>query len=485
MAKDLKTLISADARLPEGAGRLTVSALSVDSRQVAPGHLFAAMPGTQVDGAKFIPAAVAAGAVAILCASDADVPQDISVPVIRADDPRRVLALAAARFYSRQPETAVAITGTSGKSSVADFTRQIFTALGFEAASVGTLGIGRASGTTYGSLTTPDPVALHEMLAGLADENVTHLAFEASSHGLVQRRLDGVRLSAGAFTNLGHDHLDYHVDMEDYLSAKLRLFDTLLQPGQPAVICADGARSDDVIAACTVRGLEIMTVGESGETLRLADRAARGFAQCLQIVHRAGETVVDLPLIGTYQASNALVAAGLAMAVGGETEEVLQALVDLKGVNGRLEIIGERNGGMAVVDYAHKPDALEAALEALRPFVTGRLICVFGCGGDRDRQKRPVMGRIAGALADHVIVTDDNPRTEEAAAIRGEILAGVPGAQEIGERGEAIACAVAALGPGDVVLVAGKGHETGQIVGDKVLPFSDQDAVRAALQQGG
>ena len=480
----LSRLIGADAPLPPAAADIAIGGLTADSRAVRPGVLFAALPGTQVDGARYIPDAAAQGASAIICGTDAVVPDGVDIAIIRADDPRRLLARAAARFFERQPEVTVAVTGTSGKSSVADFTRQIFTRLGFEAASLGTLGVGRSSGTTYGSLTTPDPIALHKMLAELAEQNVTHLAFEASSHGLSQRRLDGVNLSAAAFTNLGHDHLDYHTDMEDYLRAKLRLFDTLLAAGKIAVICADGARSDDVATVCRSRGQRVISVGEKGDDLRLSAVSRAGFGQRLSVNHGNKTTNVDLPLIGTYQATNALVAAGLAMAVGATAEDTLAALGGLKGVAGRLEIVAERNGGTAVVDYAHKPDALTAALSALRPFVSGRLTCVLGCGGDRDRQKRPVMGEIAMKLADRVIVTDDNPRTEDPAAIRREILAGATGAEEIGDRAAAIHAAVAGIGAGDVVLVAGKGHETGQIVGDQVLPFSDQDVVKAALAAG-
>lgn len=465
---------------PAGAEALDIARITADSRTAAPGALFVALAGTKADGAKFIADAVAKGAIAVIAGETADVP-DVAVPVLRAREPRRALALMAARFYGAQPETAVAVTGTSGKTSVAEFTRQLFAAAGRRAASLGTIGVVKPYGAVYGSLTTPDPVTLHETLAALAAEGITHLAFEASSHGLDQYRLDGVRIAAAAFTNLGRDHLDYHPTTDAYLAAKLRLFDELLPPGAPAVVNVDGPRAADVIAVAGRRGLPVISVGAAGETVRLAHLARDGFAQALSIVHAGRTYDVRLPLIGTYQAANALVAVGLALAVGEDPTVVIPALARVSGVKGRLEIIGERNGGLAVVDYAHKPEALEAALDGVRPFATGRLICVFGCGGDRDRGKRPIMGAIAAARADVVIVTDDNPRTEDPAAIRAEILAAAPGAVEIGDRGEAIRAAVGRMQPGDVVLVAGKGHETGQIVGQTVRPFSDHDCLREAL----
>jgi UDP-N-acetylmuramoyl-L-alanyl-D-glutamate--2,6-diaminopimelate ligase len=476
----LKSLLPPDVAAPPGAEGTRITAVTADSRAVVPGVLFVALPGTRTDGARFVPDAVAKGAAVVLAGHDAQVPP-LPVPVLRAEDPRRALALIAARFFDRQPETVVAITGTNGKTSVAEFTRQVLAALGRPAASLGTLGVVEPSGAIYGALTTPDPVALHAMLADLAGKGVTHLAFEASSHGLDQRRLDGVRLAAAAFTGLGRDHLDYHPTIEDYLAAKVRLFDALLAPGQPAVINADGERSADVVAAASRRGLRVLTTGERGETLRLASLAPDGFSQRLTVAYGGASWDVRLPLLGAYQASNALVAAGLAIATGEDPARAIASLERLTGVNGRLEIVGAARGGLAVVDYAHKPEALAAALTALRPFATGRLICVFGCGGDRDRGKRPIMGRIAIEQADVVIVTDDNPRSEDPAAIRAEILAAAPGATEIGDRGAAIAHAMAMIGRGDVILIAGKGHETGQIVGANVIPFSDQDAIRSAL----
>ncbi len=473
--------------LPSGIACLgpdvDVTSITADSREVRPGTLFAALPGTRADGASFVPDAVARGAVAVLTTERAAISLPAGVALLRSPEPRRSLALLAAAFFERQPAFAVAVTGTNGKTSVAEFTRQILCDLGRPAASLGTIGVVKPDGGVYGSLTTPDPVTLHRTLAELAAEGITHLAFEASSHGLDQHRLDGVRLSAGAFTNLGRDHLDYHPTLEAYLQAKLRLFTEMLQPGQAAVVNADGPRSGDAVTAARARGLTVLTTGRAGQALRLQRAARDGFAQRLEVVADGRTYGIRLGLIGEYQAENALVAAGLAIALGERTDDVLAAVSRLQGVNGRLEVVGEARGGLVVVDYAHKPEALAAALDALRPFATGRLVCVFGCGGDRDRGKRPIMGAIASEKADAVYVTDDNPRSEVPGAIRAEILAAAPRALEIGDRGEAIHAAIAAIRPGDVLLIAGQGHETGQIIGDKVLPFSDHAAAKRALQE--
>jgi UDP-N-acetylmuramoyl-L-alanyl-D-glutamate--2,6-diaminopimelate ligase len=475
-------LESAGVSVPATARWMTARGITADSRKVEAGTIFAALPGAKADGATFIDNACSAGAVAILLPATSDVTA-APVPLLRAADPRRALALIAALVFPGQPPTAVAVTGTAGKTSVAEFTRQIFAALGHRAASLGTLGLVKPDGAVYGSLTTPDPVDLHAALSELAAEGVTHLAFEASSHGLDQRRLDGVTLSAAAFTNLGRDHLDYHATMEEYLAAKLRLFTELMRPGQPAVINLDGERGADVAAAAAARGLRVLTVGANGQALRLLGCKLAGLSgQRLTIAHDGIVTDVNLPLIGTYQVENALVAAGLAIATGEAPANVLAALTGVRGVKGRLEIVGGLRGGLAVVDYAHKPEALAAALAAVRPFASARIICVMGCGGDRDRGKRPIMGRIAAEKADVVIVTDDNPRTEAAATIRAEVLAGAPAAREIGDRAEAIKAAIAMMGPGDVVLVAGKGHETGQVIGSRVVPFSDHDEIAAAMR---
>ncbi len=471
-----------DSLLPEAPENLRgkhVTGVSADSRAIAPGFLFFAVAGAKADGLQFAQAALAAGAVAIVGETR---PKD-DIPFIEVADARAALSKAAAALYPRQPETIVAVTGTSGKTSVADFTRQIFASCGLAAASLGTIGVIKPSGAVYGSLTTPDPVTLHKTLDALAGEGVTHLAMEASSHGLDQRRLDGVRLAAGAFTNLSRDHLDYHSGLDDYLAAKMRLFEALLQPGQPAVIAADGDFSARVIDACAARGLRVFSVGAKGEGLRLRGMRAEGFALRLDIVFEGRDFLVTLPLAGGFQAENALVAAGLALSVGCPAEKVFAALESLRGAPGRLDLVGDKAGAPVFVDYAHKPDALEKALAALRPFARGRLVVVVGCGGDRDKGKRPIMGEIAARAADVVIVTDDNPRSEEPARIRAEILAAAPGAREIGDRAEAIRAGVDMLRDGDVLLIAGKGHETGQIVGATVLPFSDHEAARAALKE--
>ena len=467
---------------PAKAGGIDVKGITAASSAVGPGWIFAALPGAKTDGARFIPDAIQRGASAIIAGEGKGIANDGPVPMLCVKNPRRALALIAARFHPRQPEIAVAVTGTSGKTSVADFTRQIFSSLGRPAASLGTIGLIKPDGAIYGSLTTPDPVTLHATLDGLAGDGITHLAFEASSHGLDQHRLDGVRLTAAAFTNLGRDHMDYHPTVDDYFNAKLRLFTELLQPGQAAVINTDGAYAERVIAVAQARGLRILTVGGSGKTLRRLSLKNEGFAQVMRVEAEGRTYDVALPLVGAYQAENALTAAGLAIAAGEDVNLVLAALPSLRGVPGRLEIIGEAKGGLAIVDYAHKPEALAAALDACRPFVSGKLISVFGCGGDRDKGKRPLMGQISVAKADVTIVTDDNPRTEQPSAIRAEILVAAKGAQEIGDRAQAIRAAIAMMGKGDVVLVAGKGHETGQIIGDLVIPFSDHEELRRALE---
>ena len=468
--------------IPAHVADLWITGVTADSRVVGPGDVFVAIPGTKADGGRFIADAEAKGAVAALVAQAADVPAGRSHPGAAcsrsAPCARRARLTRLWRVSRRRSSPS---PGTSGKTSVAEFTRQIFAACGRQAASLGTIGVVSPKATVYGSLTTPDPVTLHKTLAALATEGTTHLAMEASSHGLDQHRLDGVRIEAAAFTNLGRDHLDYHPTVEDYFAAKMRLFENLLPPDKPAVINRDGAYAAEAEAIARRTGRPVLTVGRSGETIKLVSAEATGFAQRLTLEAAGKKATVELPLVGGYQVENALVAAGLAMATGEEAERVFAALSGLKGVKGRLEIIGRRNGGLGVVDYAHKPEALAAALDACRPFATGRLICVFGCGGDRDRGKRPIMGRIAVERSDVVIVTDDNPRTEAAAAIRAEVLSGAKGAKEIGDRAEAIRTAVAMMQPGDVVLVAGKGHETGQIVGDTVLPFSDHDVLAEAL----
>ena len=368
--------------IPAGLGPTQATGLTADSRAVKPGYVFFAIPGVRMDGLAFASAAVAAGAIAVVAARQPETP--LGAPCIVVADPRAALSIAAARFYPRQPEMIVAITGTSGKTSTAAFVRQIWARLGYQAAALGTTGVIKPSGDIYGSLTTPDPVALHATLDALASEGITHLAMEASSHGLDQRRLDGVRLSAGAFTNLSRDHLDYHPTLDDYLAAKLRLFDTLLAPGQTAVIDADSAVAAQVIACCRARGLRVFTTGAKGANLRIASLRAEAAATHIEVEHAGGTTLLRLPLAGDFMASNALVAAGLCIATGSDPAAVLAALEHLTGAPGRLEQVGERNGAPVFVDYAHKPDALEKVLRALRPTTPGRLIVVFGCGGDRD-----------------------------------------------------------------------------------------------------
>ena len=475
----LGDLMPDETRLDPRFASVAVTGVTADSRKVKPGFLFVAIPGTKADGGQFAKQAIAGGAVAVASEQHIEGPGAVFIQVTNA---RRALALAAAKFYPRQPKIIAAVTGTSGKTSVAAFARQIWTTLGEQAASVGTVGVVSPKGEIYGSLTTPDPVDLHRTLDELAGEGVTHLALEASSHGLDQHRLDGVRIAAGAFTNLSRDHMDYHPTIEDYLAAKMRLFSDLVVDGGAAVIDVDDCYAGQVVEAAKKRGLKIMTVGEKGDDIKLVSGVIDGFAQSVMLAHGGKTYKVKLPLVGGFQVQNAAVAAGLAIATGSDPARVFAALEKLVGAKGRLELAGAHNGAPIFIDYAHKPDALAKALQALRPYATGKLVVVFGAGGDRDTGKRPIMGRIAAENADRVIVTDDNPRSENPAAIRAAILAESPGATEIGDRAEAIRTSIAALKSGDVLLIAGKGHETGQIVGGKVLPFSDHEAVAAALQ---
>ncbi len=478
----LRDLVADDVTLPETAGAIDIKGITADSRAVAPGFLFAALPGSTTDGGRFVGPATANGAVAVLAGANAAIEAPPGVAVLRADDPRRALSLAAARLYPRQPEHLVAVTGTAGKTSVAAFFREICAHAGAEAASMGTIGVVSRRWSTYGSLTTPDPVALHEALDRLAREGVTHAALEASSHGLDQRRLDGIRIGAAGFTNLGRDHMDYHPDVEHYLAAKLRLFTVILPKSGVAVVDMDGARSEDVESVARRRGVDLMRVGRKGREIRIDEIVASGFEQRLRIEAFGKRRDIVLPLAGSFQASNALVAAGLAIAAGVDEDAAFAALGALRGAPGRLELVGRKaNGALVFVDYAHKPEALASMLQALRPLAAGRLVVVFGAGGDRDPGKRPLMGKAAADNADVVIVTDDNPRSEVPAAIRAAILAAAPHGIEIGDRREAILRAVATLAPGDVLCIAGKGHETGQITGDTVLPFSDHQAALAAL----
>lgn len=462
---------------------LKVAGLTADSRTARDGFAFFAIPGHAGDGLTFVADAAARGARVVVAQRKAECP----LPLIVVDDVRRALARAAARFFARQPSTIAAVTGTSGKTSIVAFLRQIWSALGHEAASLGTVGIVDSHGAHYGALTTPGPVELHKTLDELAGRGVTHLAMEASSLGIDQRRLDGVRIEVAGFTNFSRDHLDHHASMEDYFAAKMRLFDTLMHPGQTVVIDADSDVAPRVMEVCRARGLNVFDVGAKGEAIALLAATPNALATSLRLRHVGAEYEIELPLAGAFQVSNALVAAGLAIAAGDEPARVFAALGQLKGAPGRLELVGQHNGAPVFVDYAHKPDALEKVLATLRPLTKNRLIVVFGCGGDRDKGKRPLMGEIIARAADVAIVTDDNPRSEDAAAIRAAILEGARGGAaqiiEIGDRRAAIASAVAELQAGDALVVAGKGHETGQIVGDRVLPFSDHEAIAQALKE--
>jgi UDP-N-acetylmuramoyl-L-alanyl-D-glutamate--2,6-diaminopimelate ligase len=457
-----------------------IRGLTADSRQVGPGFLFAALPGARTDGRRFIDQAVASGAVAVLAAPETPLPRGV---VLVADaNPRRRLALVAARFFARQPRRIAAVTGTSGKTSTAEFTRQLWALLGRRAASLGTLGIVAPDGSEYLPLTTLDPVELHRRLAALAEAGVEHLALEASSHGLDQFRLDGVEVGAAAFTNLSRDHLDYHDSMPSYLAAKRRLFTEVMLPDGTAVLNADAQEFGDLAQACRARGQRVISYGSAGTDLRLVGRSAEADGQRLLVEAFGRRESLFFPVAGSFQAHNLLAAIGLVAACGEPIEQVLGAVGRLAGVHGRIELVARRRNGAAIyVDYSHKPGALEAVLTALRPHAKGKLAVVFGCGGDRDRGKRPLMGEVATRLADRVTVTDDNPRSEDPAAIRREVLAGAPGALEIGDRRQAIRHAVAELGPDDLLVIAGKGHETGQIVGNVVHPFDDSEEARAAV----
>ena len=457
-------------------GDSRVTGFAIDHRKVAPGTVFGAFRGTVFNGEDFIPQAVAAGAVAVVARPGVRVEGAVHVP---ADEPRREFARLAAKYFRPFPGTIVAVTGTNGKTSSVELTRQLWRMAGHHAASIGTLGVTTADDRTTTGLTTPDIVTFLSNMAGLAREGVTHAAFEASSHGLSQYRTEGLPVAAAAFTNFSRDHLDYHETMEDYFEAKMRLFDEVVEPDGSAVVWTDDPKSDEVLRRVEARGLRRLTVGRRGETLRLVEREPTQLGQRLTLEAGGKTHKVELPLIGAYQAANALTAAGLALATGGDLARTLACLPRVQGVRGRLErAVITRAGAPVYVDYAHTPDALEAAIEALRPHAKGRLILVFGAGGDRDTGKRAQMGAVSARLADRVIVTDDNPRSEDPAAIRRAILQAAPEAHEVPGRREAIAEAVAEAGADDIILLAGKGHEQGQIVGDRVLPFDDVAVAR-------
>ncbi|MBN9887424.1 UDP-N-acetylmuramoyl-L-alanyl-D-glutamate--2,6-diaminopimelate ligase [Salipiger abyssi] len=470
-----------------GGREAKVSGISVDSRAVMPGHLFAAMPGTRLHGARFVETALAQGAVAVLTdAEGAEIARDAlgesEAALVIAADPRQALAYACALFFGAQPATMVAVTGTNGKTSVATFVRRLWQELGYRAVNLGTTGV---EGDWQAPLrhTTPEPITLHKALAEAAEAGVDHAAMEASSHGLDQRRLDGVQLKAAGFTNFSQDHLDYHADFEEYFAAKAGLFARVLPEEGMAVINIDDARGIDMLAIAKARGQEVLSVGEAeGTDLRLLGQRFDATGQELRLSWHGVVEQLRLPLIGGFQGWNALLAAGLVIACGAEAEDVFRALPRLETVRGRMQLAATRNNGAAVyVDFAHTPDAVATAIQALRPHVMGRLIAIVGAGGDRDARKRPLMGKAATEHADMVIVTDDNPRSEDPAAIRAQVLEGAPGATEVGDRAEAILRGVDLLGPGDALLVCGKGHETGQIVGDTVYPFDDVEQASVAV----
>ena len=476
------------ARLAELAGisiaspaEAQVTGFAIDNRKVAPGAVFGAFQGAAVNGEDFIPAAIAAGAIAVVARPQAQVEGAVHIV---ADNPRQVFARLAAQYFTPVPGTLVAVTGTNGKTSTVEMTRQIWRMAGFSAASIGTLGVTTADESVTTGLTTPDIVTFLANMSGLAREGVTHVAYEASSHGLSQFRNEGLTVVAGAFTNLSRDHLDYHKTMDDYFAAKMRLFDEVVADHGTAVIWADDEWSDRAVDHARKRGLKLLTVGAKGHAIRLANRTPGQLGQQLELVHDGRVRTVNLPLIGAYQTANALVSAGLALATGGDPDQVFDALGRLQPVRGRLERAAiSRAGAPVYVDYAHTPDALEAAIAALRPHCAGRLIIVFGAGGDRDAGKRPEMGRVVAQQADLGIVADDNPRGEDPAAIRAAILGGGAGKLlEIGDRRAAIAAAIAQAGCDDIVLIAGKGHEQGQIIGageaTRVLPFDDVTVAR-------
>jgi UDP-N-acetylmuramoyl-L-alanyl-D-glutamate--2,6-diaminopimelate ligase len=462
--------------LTGGGEDAVVTGFAIDHRKVAPGTIFGAFEGARVNGEDFVDQAVAAGAIAVVARPHVRVEGAVH---IAADSPRACFAELAARFFAPFPPTTAAVTGTNGKTSVVEMTRQLWRMAGHHAASIGTLGVATADERVSTGLTTPDIVTFLSNVAGLAREGVTHLAFEASSHGLSQYRTEGLPVRAAAFTNLSRDHLDYHKDMAEYFTAKMRLFAEVLDDDGTAVVWADDVHSERVIDLARMRGNRLITVGEHGDTLRLTHREPGLLGQTLTIEAEGRVHSVKLPLIGAYQAANALVAAGLVIATGGDVAATLASLARLQPVRGRLErAVIAASGAPVYVDYAHTPDAIEAAIAALKPHAAGRLIVVVGAGGDRDPGKREPMGAAAARGADHVIVTDDNPRTEDAAAIRREVLKGAPDATEIGDRREAIRAAIGQAGADDIVLIAGKGHEQGQIVGDLVLPFDDVTVAR-------
>ena len=460
-----------------------VTGLALDSRKVKSGFVFFALQGTKQNGEDFAKAAEDNGAIAIVAKQHID---GLSVPVIVASDPYLAMSEAAAKFYRKQPQTIIAVTGTNGKSSTVDFLRQIWAHAGHRAASLGTLGAITPDGAINLGFTTPDAIALHQNLEILADKKITHLAMESSSHALDQKRMHGVKLVAGGFTNLTQDHLDYHNTMAEYGKAKMILFEKLLPKGAPAIINADATEAPAFEECALQAGLDLKLVGWRGNYLKIQELWPKPASQRVDYRFENKTWPVEIPLIGEFQALNATMAAGFALALGEKPEVVFAAMAKLRTVKGRMEHIGEtKTGANVFVDYAHTPDGLDVLLRAIRPHAPGKIILVFGCGGDRDKTKRPRMGAIGGKYADVVIVTDDNPRTEDAATIRREVIMGVPNAFEIGDRHDAIIRGLEVAQNGDAVIIAGKGHETGQIVGNRVLPFSDQETAIDFLNANG
>ena len=459
------------------AGEQNVTGFAIDHRKIAPGNIFGAFRGEKFNGEDFIEAAIRAGAIAIVAHPEAQVEGAVHIV---DDEPRRLFAQMAARYFTPTPMHVAAVTGTNGKTSIAELTRQLWRMDGFNSASIGTLGVTTADEQVKTGLTTPDIVTFLSNMSGLAREGVSHAIFEASSHGLAQYRTEGLPVQVGAFTNLSRDHLDYHGDMDSYFEAKMRLFDEVVASAGTAVIWADDDPwSGKAIQRAMDRGLELFMVGEKGTTLRLVSQTPTHLGQVLMVKAQGDTHRISLPLIGAYQAANILCAAAIVLATGGQLANIFDHMQRVQPVRGRMErAVITRAGAPVYVDYAHTPDALRAAIEALRPHVTGRLITIFGAGGDRDKGKRPEMGKVAREMSDHVIVTDDNPRSEDSAVIRAEILAGATGAEEIADRRSAIAKAIDIAGPQDIILLAGKGHEQGQVVGDRVIPFDDVEVSR-------
>jgi len=460
-----------------------ITGLTLDSRAVEPGFLFAALPGLHVNGRDFIPQAIKAGAAAVLTEPDVDTG---NVRAIRDADPAARFATIAARFYPRQPDVIAAVTGTNGKSSTVDFLRQIWRRAGIDGASLGTLGVARGEDWVETGYTTPDAAAVHKALNELADDNCTHLAMEASSHGLKQKRIDGVRVTLTGFTNLTQDHLDYHPDFKDYFSSKLKLFLELAPGGSPAIINVDSEWGEQVAAKCTARGLDVVQVGWRGSDWRIREITPKAASQQVTLEVLGNTKRIELPLVGEFQVANAVSAAAMAVQSGVSEDAALAAIGKLEGVPGRLELAARTIDGCPVlVDFAHTPDGLDKLIRAVRPHTRGRVVIVFGCGGDRDPTKRKSMGEIAVNLADQVFVTDDNPRSEDAAIIRAKIMEGAIGAEEVGDRAAAIRTALRQLKPGDTLLLAGKGHETGQKIGDTTHPFDDREEARKAVAELG